>query len=621
MTAPFRGRSAVSDYHQWRYLPLSVDVLCANDVLEAIRVEAVDGFNSLPHGGLETGGILFGRQTECSVEILAFEPIECEHKTGPSFVLSEKDEMALQAALADPRPGNLQPIGLYMTHSRRGFSLVESDQRILDHYFPKPWHMALLLMPSKVGPTRAGFFIRNPGGEPAYLCAHEFLIQAPERYGKGEESAHPDNFNTLPDDAIPARLAPVAVVPVPNGIEPLDRQALALTTLHSFLSPGKKHRRSHWWKLIGALGLVILCAAMAASLWTRSRVVPSPPLVALHISDLGSKVRIEWDPTREQVRAAAGASLEIRDGDSLPVYLPIERDGLDSGGIVYAPRSEKLEVRLKLLHGGGPPSESAPYFFINPARSTAAPPLEPVPATAPADVPSVVSTPEPRSGQPAQTEIQKQEQARTRIQEAPARIRGAARSFRPPVKHSFGGTGLGTQASLPDLPEIHPVQQPLPAPLPSTPPIGVRPPPAPIASQTHAPDPPQPRSGRLIWTGSLRKSGLLSLSPAGASLGVLNGRFPGFPVKVTVQPAELVDGGIAVFSSDRAQSGTSEPPSAHNGWNVVVYKWDPRRTSEVTIIEAPGASNGWRQLVLKNGNHNVSVLVVDWQREGAQSPR
>ena len=67
MTARHRVHSAASDYYQWRCLPLSIDVVCANDVLEAIRVEAVNGFNRLSHGGLETGGILFGRQTEGSV--------------------------------------------------------------------------------------------------------------------------------------------------------------------------------------------------------------------------------------------------------------------------------------------------------------------------------------------------------------------------------------------------------------------------------------------------------------------------------------------------------------------------------------------------------------------------
>lgn len=193
-----------------------------------------------------------------------------------------------------------------------------------------------------------------------------------------------------------------------------------------------------------------------------------------------------------------------------------------------------------------------------------------------------------------------------------------ARLFHPPTKRLSSSANLATQASLPDLPEIHASQAPLPVIPPSVPQIGVRPYSTAVAPQTASTNQTQPRSGRLIWTGDLRKSGLLSLSPAGASIGVLTGRFPGFPVKVSVQPAELVDGGITIFSIDRSRSGTIEQPSARNGWNVVVYKWDPRRTSELTLIEPPGASNGWRQLVLRNGNHNISVLVVDWQPAGSQ---
>jgi hypothetical protein len=93
---------------------------------------------------------------------------------------------------------------------------------------------------------------------------------------------------------------------------------------------------------------------------------------------------------------------------------------------------------------------------------------------------------------------------------------------------------------------------------------------------------------------------------------------PGFPVRVSVQPAELVGGGIAIFSSDQKKAGVTEPPSPRNGWNVVVYKWDPKRASEVSVIEPPGPSNRWKQLVLGAGNHNVSVLVVDWQGDGDQ---
>ena len=126
--------------------------------------------------------------------------------------------------------------------------------------------------------------------------------------------------------------------------------------------------------------------------------------------------------------------------------------------------------------------------------------------------------------------------------------------------------------------------------------------------------PVQPDIGRLIWTGALQKNALLSFSADGASSGILNGRLPGDPVKITLHPAELVEGGIAVYSKERQRFAASEPPSAWNGWNVVVHDWDPRRIAEVNVVQAPSPANDWKRLVLRNGSQNLSVLVVEWQR-------
>jgi hypothetical protein len=641
-----------SDYCKWPFQPLSMEVVCTNNVLETIRVEAVDGFNRLSHGGLETGGILFGRQTERSVQILACQPLECEHKTGPSFVLSEKDELALQAALSGHQLDALQPVGLYMVHSRRGFSLAESDRRIMDRYFPEPWQMALLLMPAKLGPTRAGFFVRSPGDESGYVCTHSLSLTAPEREANAAELDRPNAVVDMPpaDQKLPARFAAAAgmagtalqvevgkpepeLPPAdPDEIQPSQFEAEAVAPPQNSAesiqldppapdplpAPPECHRMGRRWKWIAAVTLLGLCVAIGARLWTHKDVVPSPS-VPLQISDLGRDVRIGWDPTREPVRSATRATLKIRDGNGLPVELSITRADLDNGGIVYTPRSEKIDVRLKLLTGDQPISESSLYFIVNPVRSAPPPPEAPAiaatpQAAAPPVIPEAVS--EPQSA-PAQTPSQIQEQAHPRMDQRSDRGRNVVRAFNPPVKRRLLGTAdVGVQASLPDLPVIHAAQEFPPVPLPTAPTIGVRPLPAPVTPQTRAPAPQQPRSGRLIWTGDLRKNGLLALSPAGASIGSLNGRLPGFPVKISVHPAELVDGGIAIFSSDRTKAGTTESPNASNGWNVVVYKWDPRRTSEVSVIEPPGPSNDWRRLILSTTNHNVSVLVVDWQREG-----
>ena len=71
-------------------------------VLEEVRRLAVDGFNALSHGGVETGGILYGiREADC-IRVLSFAELLCEHASGPRFVLSEKDRSVLTGLLQPP---------------------------------------------------------------------------------------------------------------------------------------------------------------------------------------------------------------------------------------------------------------------------------------------------------------------------------------------------------------------------------------------------------------------------------------------------------------------------------------------------------------------------------------
>jgi hypothetical protein len=120
-------------------------------------------------------------------------------------------------------------------------------------------------------------------------------------------------------------------------------------------------------------------------------------------------------------------------------------------------------------------------------------------------------------------------------------------------------------------------------------------------------------SGRLIWTGQLPKRSILSLSAGGASLGYLNGWLPQTAVHVEVRPAELIEGGIVVFTKD--QSLRSESPSLSNGWNTVLYRLDAARASELEVLETPGPGNDWNHLMLRNGVRSLSVIVVDWRTE------
>ena len=120
-------------------------------------------------------------------------------------------------------------------------------------------------------------------------------------------------------------------------------------------------------------------------------------------------------------------------------------------------------------------------------------------------------------------------------------------------------------------------------------------------------------SGRMIWTGHLPKRSMLSLSAQGASLGYLNGWLPRNDVHVEVRPAELMEGGMVIFTKD--PSLRPESPGPSNGWNTVLYKLDVARASELEILDAPGPANDWSQLMLRNGIRPLSVIVIDWRTE------
>src|SRR3954465_10553866 len=72
-------------------------------ILQRINREVLTAFRSLPHGGLGVGGILFGTVENNVLMIRGYEPVNCEHAAGPSFVLSETDKSALEQKLLSLR--------------------------------------------------------------------------------------------------------------------------------------------------------------------------------------------------------------------------------------------------------------------------------------------------------------------------------------------------------------------------------------------------------------------------------------------------------------------------------------------------------------------------------------
>jgi hypothetical protein len=170
-------------------------------VMERVGQEVNQAFLRFPRGGLEVGGVLFGVRTPDGIRILAAQQMACEHATGPSFVLSHRDETRLEELLDgvgdDPTLQGMEPLGWYHSHTRSPILLGDSDVQLYDRHFPDAWQVALVLKPQTGGPTRAGFFFREPDRRLRTDASYrEFYIG-----GSGEREAGEDT----PLSAAPAQ--------------------------------------------------------------------------------------------------------------------------------------------------------------------------------------------------------------------------------------------------------------------------------------------------------------------------------------------------------------------------------------------------------------------------------
>jgi hypothetical protein len=611
---------------RWRCKPLGVDVECTKVILDIFRSQAGNEGLPLARSGSERRGILFGKWTKRSIRIVAARPIDYEGTSGSSLPFSNEDEAsvlhAILLARQDPELRSLDPIGLYM--SSQNFSMAVADVRIFDRYydrsFPKARHMAVVLRPWKFSQVRVGFFVKERTGI-RYFCAQE--VSSPTSGSPQREQAtvseNSQSEDRLVEQAVPLVESGLTTGPSPEAFvsskEALGRRLV--NKLQRFRSPAPV--RQKWWQvsrreLAAAIVLLVFCAGATRALWVRSSFVHTSRN-PMRISNIGPQLRIDWDPTVEPVLSATSGVLEIRDGESEPVLLRITRDGLHAGSVFYARRSGNVEMQLKLMDAKGAHHDSITYY-INPAG---APPADSTlalsPATSKPELPAIAE-PLPVTqalNEQSSTAGDQVQQPREANRSTRKRTQSANRGRKPRVFHlppirTSSLTDVGMHPDFLEAPDIR-VSQPVPQTI--------------LASAaTVARSAVEARSnwGRLIWTGELPKNEFVLFSTNGSSRGVLNGRLPGFPVKIHVQPGEVLDGGIAILTNDTKLLGMNEPPHARNGWDLVIYKRAQKPLPELRVVEPPGPSNSWSRMILQNGDRNLSVVIVDWQAMDAPRP-
>jgi hypothetical protein len=560
-----------SELKTWRASDAGARIDYAGEVIDELAIAATEGFNRLPHGGVEIGGVLFGIRTQEGVKVLAQRAVDCEHALGPSFTLSENDRSALEELLrapaSDPELSGLQPVGWYLCHNRSGLAPAEKDVQLFDRYFPEPWQITLVLRPNRFEPVRACFFRREPDGSLHTPAADdEFIIRpcavAPE----------------LPPIPAPA---PVAVVHAPR----------------TGPAPVRERPRRRMWIAAALAGV-----AAGAVFWVAGGRTPSP--LSLRALDVGGQLQIDWTCSPRILPESDGGAIEIEDGEHKVVSV-LSPEQLRSGSLTYMRTTGNVLTRLTVRGKNR-------TTLTQMARFLGSPPVLVAAATAPvASVGSAErSAPRDEPRRPVE-----RDPARVKPPEPPKSYPPKPDPPPPPVvRHELVVPAIASadapDPSVPPPPSIAAIT--LPAIETTIPRLPAPAPPSPVKRAE-----PLPRTGNMIWTGRLARGGTIQIFTDRPSAGHLSGALPGGPVQVRVFPAELTQDGLRVFTSDPKSVSVPEAPGAQNGWNRTIYVLNPRQADDIRVIEAPNRQNGWKQMTLRAERADHTIVVLRWERIAA----
>ncbi len=340
-----------------------------------------DGYRRIAHGGIETGGILFGTKNGGLVRIEAYRPIECQHAFGPSFVLSESDLTALREQLAasdaDPELLGLKPIGWFIGHTRSALLLSDREVTWFDTFFPQPGSLTVLIKPERFHPTRFGFLVRTDDSQLERDASQNTVIlplssQAPVPANLSPPPTLPisvsqDDAETV-DSLLSRNLPPAPITTgevtrvrapqssrtpsfpstpsVETEPEPIPAERSGLAFPYARLAPERTRTKRADPSAFGLQSVAILLLAAVlgciAGYWAY-RQLPSP-VIPVNVREQNGQLRVEWPAA--QTRNVEYAALQVNDGQ----WVSLSNDQKEIGQAVISAPSGDVKIDLLAKH-------------------------------------------------------------------------------------------------------------------------------------------------------------------------------------------------------------------------------------------------------------------------------
>src|SRR5260370_3041763 len=313
----------------WEPAGKSISVRLSLDVVDRMLQDVMRGFGAVPKRGAEVGGILLGRAApgdKLIVTIDDYELVPIEYKRSPSYLLSEEDACAFEAAVTrvrnNPNP-LLHPVGYFRSHTRDEVGLDPEDLAIVRLHFPEPEAVILIVRPCATKVSQAGFYFHEAGQFQAGLPLLEFPFRRRDLdggSGPGPRARPMDRSQVRALRDRPARSAaqrPTESSETSAG-EPLKEPASHHEPLGIEFPPEPKTRRSEVWVPLSFIFLLlgVLLGFLAATLSIRPQLPAGsndPYNLKLTVTKQGSDLLVKWDRTALATPSAAKGTLTIHD--------------------------------------------------------------------------------------------------------------------------------------------------------------------------------------------------------------------------------------------------------------------------------------------------------------------
>ncbi len=330
-----------SQARRWKAPECPFTVEYTTELMMRLRERAVKNFRALPNGGLEEGGVLFGRVLPNArmmqrVEVVAERPIECAHALGPAFVLSDEEKTRV-AALTDSgrwdrEIAGLSVVGFWIAHGRSELALTPDDLDVYQKLFPNPWQIALVLKPQDDGVPRASFFFRTGGAVAPHRKGHEFFTD-PSFTETEEEKYRPIQKRRRDDLAKPEPPA-----------------------------PAEDRRRTLGGAVIASLLVGALLGYAVRSLVTPGGAAkPHGPELTLEVFSAGPQLLVHWNARSWEVDHARSGQLIVHSaGIAKPV--PLTSRDLFTGYTRLPLPSADTTVTLRVLEDDGHTEQQQRYW-------------------------------------------------------------------------------------------------------------------------------------------------------------------------------------------------------------------------------------------------------------------